>query len=119
MVSGEMFNELEVMARRIMGNPAPFGGVQLVLSGDYFQCARGRWSILISAAVTLAPPPIMCLACVPAARIRACTCRITPVLRALQQRKSCGLCGPILMHPSQVLTEIADALTLASGSDLD
>jgi len=40
MVSGEMFNELEVMARRIMGNPAPFGGVQLVLSGDYFQCAR-------------------------------------------------------------------------------
>ena len=46
MISGEMFNELEVMARRIMGNPAPFGGVQLVLSGDYFQCARDLWQML-------------------------------------------------------------------------
>jgi len=43
MISGEFFNELEVMARQLNGNPAPFGGVQLVLSGDYFQCARGLW----------------------------------------------------------------------------
>ena len=37
MISGEMFNELEHMARKVVGNPAPFGGIQLVLSGDYFQ----------------------------------------------------------------------------------
>ena len=43
MVSGEFFNELEVMARRLMGSTDPFGGIQLILSGDYYQCAS--WSL--------------------------------------------------------------------------
>jgi len=49
MISGEFFNELEVMARQLMGTPAPFGGVQLVLSGDYFQCARSLCSMPVLA----------------------------------------------------------------------
>jgi ATP-dependent DNA helicase PIF1 len=39
MISAELFNELEIMARRLMGSTEPFGGIQLILSGDYFQCA--------------------------------------------------------------------------------
>lgn len=37
MVSAEMFHQLEHHARMIRGVEKPFGGVQLVLSGDYFQ----------------------------------------------------------------------------------
>ena len=37
MVSAEMFHQLEHHARMIRGREEPFGGVQLVLSGDYFQ----------------------------------------------------------------------------------
>ena len=37
MVSAEMFHQLEHHARLIRGVDKPFGGVQLVLSGDYFQ----------------------------------------------------------------------------------
>ena len=39
MVSAELFHELEAMARRLMGSTEPFGGIQLILSGDYFQYA--------------------------------------------------------------------------------
>ena len=37
MISAEMFHQLEHHARMIRGMQQPFGGVQLVLSGDYFQ----------------------------------------------------------------------------------
>ena len=37
MISAEMFHQLEHHARMIRGVQEPFGGVQLVLSGDYFQ----------------------------------------------------------------------------------
>lgn len=40
MVSGEMFEELEHQARQVMHSEEPFGGIQLVLSGDFFQCAN-------------------------------------------------------------------------------
>lgn len=37
MVSGELFERLELAGREIRGSQAPFGGIQLVLSGDFFQ----------------------------------------------------------------------------------
>eukprot|EP00887_Chlorella_sp_A99_P007822 scaffold20.g7822.t1 len=37
MVSGEMFEMLEAMVRQIRGLDQPFGGLQLILCGDYFQ----------------------------------------------------------------------------------
>lgn len=37
MVSAELFHQLEHHARMIRGVQEPFGGVQIVLSGDYFQ----------------------------------------------------------------------------------
>lgn len=37
MISAELFHQLEHHARVIRGVQEPFGGVQLVLSGDYFQ----------------------------------------------------------------------------------
>ncbi len=36
-VSAEFFHLLESMCRQIRGLDAPFGGLQLVLSGDFFQ----------------------------------------------------------------------------------
>ncbi|DBA72022.1 TPA: hypothetical protein ACH3X2_14301 [Trebouxia sp. C0005] len=46
MISAEMFHQLEHHARMIRGVEKPFGGVQLVLSGDYFQLPpiERRWS---------------------------------------------------------------------------
>ena len=37
MVDGVLFDKLEVMARTIRGNELPFGGLQLILSGDFYQ----------------------------------------------------------------------------------
>lgn len=37
MVSAEFFHLLESMCRQIRGLEAPFGGLQLILSGDFFQ----------------------------------------------------------------------------------
>ena len=37
MISAEMFHQLEHHVRIIRGVDKPFGGVQLVLSGDYYQ----------------------------------------------------------------------------------
>ncbi|MES1908724.1 MAG: hypothetical protein MHM6MM_009682 [Cercozoa sp. M6MM] len=37
MMSSEFFEKLEYLARRIRGNEAPFGGIQLVLCGDFHQ----------------------------------------------------------------------------------
>lgn len=42
MVSAEFFDEIERMVRDIRRSHAPFGGVQLILSGDFFQCAFSR-----------------------------------------------------------------------------
>ncbi|KAL3131052.1 hypothetical protein ABBQ38_15563 [Trebouxia sp. C0009 RCD-2024] len=46
MISAEMFHQLEHHARMIRGVQEPFGGVQLVLSGDYFQLPpiERRWT---------------------------------------------------------------------------
>lgn len=37
MVDGELFDKLESIARTVRGNGRPFGGVQLVITGDFFQ----------------------------------------------------------------------------------
>ena len=37
MVDGELFDKLEEIARRIRNNGRPFGGIQLVVTGDFFQ----------------------------------------------------------------------------------
>ena len=37
MVSGEMFEHLEHITNQVRGGDQPFGGLQIVLCGDYFQ----------------------------------------------------------------------------------
>ena len=37
MVDGDLFDKLESIARSIRGNGRPFGGIQLVITGDFFQ----------------------------------------------------------------------------------
>ena len=37
MVDGDLFDKLETIARSIRGNARPFGGIQLVITGDFFQ----------------------------------------------------------------------------------
>lgn len=37
MVDGELFDKLEAIARAIKNNSLPFGGIQLVITGDFFQ----------------------------------------------------------------------------------
>lgn len=37
MVDGELFDKLEAVARSIRNNGRPFGGIQLVITGDFFQ----------------------------------------------------------------------------------
>jgi len=37
MVDGELFDKLEAVARQIKNNGRPFGGIQLIITGDYFQ----------------------------------------------------------------------------------
>ena len=37
MVDGRVFDKLEFIARAIRGCAKPFGGIQLVLTGDFFQ----------------------------------------------------------------------------------
>lgn len=37
MVDGEFFDKLEELARKIRNNGRPFGGIQLVVTGDFFQ----------------------------------------------------------------------------------
>ena len=42
MVSAELLERLEQAGRELRGDERPFGGVQLVLSGDFFQLRRPR-----------------------------------------------------------------------------
>lgn len=37
MVDGDLFDKLEEIARRMRNNGRPFGGIQLVVTGDFFQ----------------------------------------------------------------------------------
>ena len=37
MISAEMFEALEVACRTLRQRNDPYGGIQLILSGDYFQ----------------------------------------------------------------------------------
>jgi ATP-dependent DNA helicase PIF1 len=37
MVDGDLYDKLEAVARRIRNNGRPFGGIQLVITGDFFQ----------------------------------------------------------------------------------
>lgn len=45
MMDGRLFDALEHVARKVRGSAAPFGGVQLILSGDFHQLppvAKGK-----------------------------------------------------------------------------
>lgn len=37
MVDGDLFDKLEAVARRLRNDGRPFGGIQLVVTGDFFQ----------------------------------------------------------------------------------
>ncbi|KAF8845465.1 hypothetical protein BDN67DRAFT_460206 [Paxillus ammoniavirescens] len=37
MLDGRLFDKLEALARYVRDNERPFGGIQLILSGDFFQ----------------------------------------------------------------------------------
>jgi ATP-dependent DNA helicase PIF1 len=37
MLGGELFDKLEILARKIRRSEQPFGGIQLVLAGDFCQ----------------------------------------------------------------------------------
>ena len=37
MIDAALFDKLDFVARMIRGRPAPFGGIQLLLTGDFFQ----------------------------------------------------------------------------------
>ncbi len=37
MISGDLFDTLNQLGKRLRNNPKPFGGIQLVLVGDFFQ----------------------------------------------------------------------------------
>ncbi|KAF8656387.1 hypothetical protein AX16_002573 [Volvariella volvacea WC 439] len=37
MLDGRLFDKLEKIGRRVRGTPLPFGGIQLILSGDFYQ----------------------------------------------------------------------------------
>jgi ATP-dependent DNA helicase PIF1 len=37
MLSGEIFDKLEYIARKVRKNNQPFGGLQVILTGDFFQ----------------------------------------------------------------------------------
>jgi hypothetical protein len=37
MLDAELFDKLEVVARHVRNSSLPFGGMQLVLCGDFFQ----------------------------------------------------------------------------------
>lgn len=60
MLDGRLFEDLEAIARQIRRNSAFFGGIQLILSGDFFQLppvgrrARGQ------AGAAAPPPPLLC-----------------------------------------------------------
>ncbi len=41
MVSGELLEHLEIVTRAVRNKEQAFGGLQIVLCGDYFQCALG------------------------------------------------------------------------------
>ena len=46
MVDGEYFKKLEAVARSVKGNDRPFGGIQLIFTGDFLQVAlalRNTW----------------------------------------------------------------------------
>jgi hypothetical protein len=38
-ISSEFFDKLDHIARYVRGNQQPFGGIQMILSGDFFQLA--------------------------------------------------------------------------------
>jgi ATP-dependent DNA helicase PIF1 len=37
MLNGELFDKLEIIARQIKNIDKPFGGIQLIVCGDFYQ----------------------------------------------------------------------------------
>lgn len=46
MVDSHMFDKLDIIARRLRGNDTPWGGIQLIVAGDFFQLppVKGRFA---------------------------------------------------------------------------
>ena len=58
MVSAEMFEFLETTVRHIRGTDAPFGGLQLVLCGDFFQLPPVSHTVAMAAAAVRHPDDV-------------------------------------------------------------
>ena len=46
MVDGDLFDKLEHIARLVRRSPETFGGIQLIVTGDFFQLppvSKGTW----------------------------------------------------------------------------
>ncbi len=65
MIDGELFDKLDYIARIVRGKNKPFGGIQLVCSGDFFQVGFFAASLhvsnivmiyLITTIIFVAPP---------------------------------------------------------------
>ncbi len=50
MLDGKLFDLLEHVAQRVRGSSQPFGGLQLILSGDFHQVRIFRLSTLLCSA---------------------------------------------------------------------
>lgn len=46
MITSSMFDKLEILTRSVLNQDLPFGGIQLVITGDFLQLPPGILSIL-------------------------------------------------------------------------
>ena len=133
MVDAGLFDMLESLARLIRGNKRPFGGLQLVITGDFFQlppvAKRGqvkkfafqadKWDVVVPHKVRLTrvfrQTDIEFVTALNAVREAACT---EEVMDLLNQRHGATLrCGPGIT-PTRLLTH-TDAVARVNKEQLD
>ena len=57
MVSAEMFYMLDCQLQAVRDSSKPFGGLQIILAGDFYQCARSHLAVHCSDTIYLWPLP--------------------------------------------------------------